>query len=46
MREEKGGKLSTQDAWAGVLPSKHFSVHSVSSVVKSLYVRKSRMTAQ
>jgi hypothetical protein len=29
MREEKGGKLSTQDDWAGVLLSKVLSVHSI-----------------
>jgi hypothetical protein len=35
MREENGGKLNTQDDWAGILLSKLFSVLSVSSVVKS-----------
>jgi hypothetical protein len=46
MSGEKGGKLNTQDDWTGILLSKLFSVHSVSSVVKSFCGRKSRMTAQ
>jgi len=45
MSAEKGGKPNTRDDRTGILLSKLFSVHSVSSVVKSFCGRESKMTA-
>jgi hypothetical protein len=46
MREEKGGKRNTQDAWIRLFLSKVFCVRSVPSVVKLFCDRESRMTPQ